>query len=160
MIAQVRNLLARSHTRGNALEKTRIGFVAVLIASFVVATTARAQNNQIDTADDTARFLAGMSLSANSPLAQLAQDPIAKQHAAYLDSAFGNVEKIQMSKIRVWASANLSAPKPVMFYMFGGPDFLYADAFFPNATTYVLQGLEPVGQIPDLLKMPRWSALQ
>jgi len=160
MIAQVRNLLARSHTRGNALEKTRIGFVAVLIASFVVATTARAQNNQIATADDTARFLAGMPLSANSPLAQLAQDPIAKQHAAYLDSAFGNLEKIQMSKIRVWVSANLSAPKPVMFYMFGGPDFLYADAFFPSATTYVLQGLEPVGQIPDLLKMPRWSALQ
>ena len=40
-----------------------------------------------------------------------------------------------------------------MFYMFSGPDFLYADAFFPDASTYVLAGLEPVGQIPDLLKM-------
>ncbi len=161
MIAQVRNRLAGPHMRGNTLEMmTRIGFVALLIASFVVATTARAQNNQSATADDTARFLAGMPLSANSPLAQLAQDMVAKQHAAHLDSAFGNVEKNQMSKIRAWASANLSAPKPIMFYMFGGPDFLYANAFFPNATTYVLQGLEPVGQIPDLLKMPRWSALQ
>jgi len=44
-----------------------------------------------------------------------------------------------------------------MFYMFSGPDFLYADAFFPEATTYVLAGLEPVGQIPDLPKIPRGS---
>jgi len=44
-----------------------------------------------------------------------------------------------------------------MFYMFSGPDFLYADAFFPEATTYVMAGLEPPGQIPDLQKMPRGS---
>jgi hypothetical protein len=44
-----------------------------------------------------------------------------------------------------------------MFYMFSGPDFLYADAFFPGASTYVLVGLEPVGQIPDLERMPRGS---
>jgi hypothetical protein len=37
-----------------------------------------------------------------------------------------------------------------MFYMFGGPDFLYANAFYPNAKTYVLAGLEPVGTVPDL----------
>jgi hypothetical protein len=44
-----------------------------------------------------------------------------------------------------------------MFYMFSGPDFLYANAFFPEATTYVLAGLERPGQIPDLQKMPRGS---
>jgi hypothetical protein len=37
-----------------------------------------------------------------------------------------------------------------MFYMFSGPDFLYANAFYPNAKTYVLAGLEPVGTVPDL----------
>jgi hypothetical protein len=37
-----------------------------------------------------------------------------------------------------------------MFYMFSGPDFLYANAFYPNAKTYVLAGLEPVGAVPDL----------
>ena len=89
---------------------------------------------------------------ANSPLVPLTQDPTAKQVAAYFDTAFDNLDKGQLSKIRAWSAANLSTPKPVMFYMFGGPDFLYADAFFPNATTYVLSGLEPVGQIPDLLK--------
>jgi hypothetical protein len=37
-----------------------------------------------------------------------------------------------------------------VFYMFSGPDFLYANAFYPNAKTYVLAGLEPVGTVPDL----------
>ena len=41
--------------------------------------------------------------------------------------------------------------------MFSGPDFLYANAFFPNATTYVMAGLEPTGPIPDLLRLPRGS---
>jgi hypothetical protein len=126
----------------------------------VLATSVRAQNSQIVSADDTARFLAGMQLSPNSPLAQIAQDPNIKQHAANFDTAFGNVEKNQLAKIRAWSAANLNAPKPVMFYMFGGPDFLYANAFFPNATTYVLSGLEPAGQIPDLMKLPRGSVVQ
>jgi hypothetical protein len=42
-----------------------------------------------------------------------------------------------------------------MFYMFSGPDFLYADAFYSKATTYVLSALEPVGAVPDLTKLPR-----
>ena len=37
-----------------------------------------------------------------------------------------------------------------MYYMFAGPDFLYANIFFPFANTYILAGLEPVGQVPDL----------
>ena len=42
-----------------------------------------------------------------------------------------------------------------MFYMFSGPDFLYANAFYPKATTYVLSALEPPGSVPDLTKVPR-----
>jgi hypothetical protein len=42
-----------------------------------------------------------------------------------------------------------------MFYMFSGPDFLYANAFYPKATTYVLSALEPPGSVPDLMKLPR-----
>jgi hypothetical protein len=134
-----------------------IKFFTVVAAALVLTTSVRAQSDQTVSADDTARFLAGMQVSSDSPLAQIAQDPYIKQHAAYFDTAFDKVEKNQLTKIRAWSAANLNAPKLVMFYMFGGPDFLYANAFFPNATTYVLSGLEPVGQIPDITKMPRWS---
>jgi hypothetical protein len=150
----------------NALGLRRSGFIAFVLFACAVATTSvsaqvpQAQAIPSASADDTARFFAGMPLPADSPLAQLAQDPTARQHAANLNRAFDNFEKLHLSKVRAWANANLTAPKPVMFYMFGGPDFLYADAFFPNATTYLLQGLEPVGSIPDLAKMPRWAAIQ
>jgi hypothetical protein len=34
--------------------------------------------------------------------------------------------------------------------MFSGPDFIYANALFPNARAYVLSGLEPVDEMPDI----------
>src|SRR4029078_1783753 len=36
-----------------------------------------------------------------------------------------------------------------------GPDFLYANAFYGNATTYVMAALEPPGTMPDLTRLPR-----
>ena len=75
-------------------------------------------------------------------------------HARYFDKAWAELAQRQLSKIKSWSVANVPARKPVLFYMFSGPDFLYADAFFEGASTYVLSGLEPVGQIPDLTALP------
>jgi hypothetical protein len=44
-----------------------------------------------------------------------------------------------------------------MFYFFSGPDFLYANAFYSKATTYVMAALEPPGAVPDLTKVSRGS---
>ena len=52
-----------------------------------------------------------------------------------------------LKTIRAWSDAHLAAPKPTMFYMFSGPDFIYADAFYSKATTYVLSALEPPGAV-------------
>jgi hypothetical protein len=132
------------------------GFVA-LVVSAVLLGEQRPGFAQSTSFDDTARFLAGMPPSAESALAPLTQDPAWQQHARYFNSAFGNVDKNQFSKVRAWSSAKLTTPHQVLFYFFSGPDFLYADAFFPNASTYVMAGLEPVGPIPDLLRLPRGS---
>ena len=105
------------------------------------------------TANDTARFLAGMPPSEQSPLATLTKDPAWQRHARFFDSAFGHLEERQLSKIRAWAGVNLAAPRPTMFYMFSGPDFLYADAFYSKAKTYVLSALEPVGVVSDLTRL-------
>ena len=82
------------------------------------------------TADDTAKFLAGMMPAADSPLTPLTRDPSWQRHAKFFDSAFAQLEQRQISKIRAWSETNLAAPRPTMFYMFSGPDFLYADAFY------------------------------
>ena len=96
-----------------------------------------------------------MAPSANSPLTPLTSDPSWQRHAKFFDNAFAQLEQRQLSKIRAWADVNLAAPRPTMFYMFSGPDFLYADAFYSKATTYVLSALEPAGSVPDLERLPR-----
>ena len=128
----------------------------VAVSAVMLLAGALAAANAADvTPDDTARFLAGMMPSADSPLVALTKDPAWQRHAKFFDSAFGQLEQRQMSKVRAWSDANLTAPKPTMFYMFSGPDFLYANAFYPKATTYVLSALEPPGAVPDLTKVPR-----
>jgi hypothetical protein len=127
---------------------------AIAAALFLVAVTP-ARSAETVTANDTARFLAGMPPSADSPLTPLTRDPAWQHHAKFFDAAFAQLEQRQLSKIRAWAGANLSAPRPTMFYMFSGPDFLYADAFYSKATTYVLSALEPPGSVPDLSRLPR-----
>jgi hypothetical protein len=125
---------------------------ALVIGVLLAATPARAAEPA--TADDSARFLAGMQPSAQSPLAALTKEAAWQRHARFFDTAFGQLDQRQISRVKAWSAANVSAPKPTMFYMFSGPDFLYADAFYPNATTYVLSALEPVGSVPDLTRLP------
>jgi hypothetical protein len=129
--------------------------IAAVVATLFLAAAAPAGAANTVTPDDTARFLAGMAPSADSPLTPLTDDPSWQRHAKFFDNAFGQLEQRQLSKIRAWADINLAAPRPTMFYMFSGPDFLYADAFYSKATTYVLSALEPVGSVPDLERLPR-----
>ncbi len=131
--------------------------MTALAASLILAATIDVRAADTATVDDTARFLAGMQPSANSPLTPLTRDPAWQHHAKFLDGAFAQLEARQLSKVRTWAETNLAAPKPTMFYMFSGPDFLYADAFYGKASTYVMAALEPPGTMPDLLRLPRGS---
>jgi hypothetical protein len=127
---------------------------ATLVVALVLTAAWPAYAAEV-TADDTAKFLAGMQPSADSPLMALTKDPSWQRHARFFDNAFGQLEQRQLSRIRAWSDTHLAAPKPTMFYMFSGPDFLYANAFYPKATTYVLSALEPPGQVPDLTRLPR-----
>jgi hypothetical protein len=129
--------------------------IAAIAALAVLAAVAPARAADTATPNDTARFLAGMQPSADSPLAPLTKNPSWQRHARFFDDTFGRLEQNQISKIRAWSDANLAAPRPTMFYMFSGPDFLYADAFYSKATTYVLSALESSGPVPDVLKLPR-----
>lgn len=107
-------------------------------------------------ADATAKFLAGLPLTGTA-LEDQGHDLVWAAHAAELDRAWRQVEQRQLSKIRDWAPQFLGDSYdddgPV-FYLFSGPDFLYANAFFPNASTYILCGIEPIGPLPDIRKIP------
>lgn len=107
---------------------------------------------------NTAKFLAGMKVDENSPLASHQKNQAWKNHAAFFDNVWGRLEKQQLSEIRQWANKELKSvnqSSEVIFYPFSGPDFLYSYSFFPQGRTYVLAGLEPVGSLPNIEKMSR-----
>ena len=107
--------------------------------------------------NDIARFLAGMPVPENSPLAPLTRDPAWQAHSAFFEGEFTKLYQRQLQKLHAWEVTNLpdvTQPTPVAFYMFSGPDFLYVDKFFPNASVYVLCGKESMGPPPDPLRIP------
>src|SRR6516165_9074804 len=129
--------------------------VFMLAASLAIVTAAGDARAQSASANDSAQWLAGMQPSPHSPLAPITKDRAWQQYASRLNAIFGKVEGGQLAHIRAWSRAKLMSPNPVLFYMFSGPDFLYANAFFPKASTYVMSGLEPTGPISDLTKLSR-----
>ena len=97
--------------------------------------------------NDVARFLAGMS-SRLRPDFQ--KTKTWETHRTQIDVRWDRAEG-RLAPIRSFRRAELAGlGQGHVFYPFGGPDFLYADAFFPNAGTYTLVGLEAIGNIPDL----------
>ena len=107
------------------------------------------------TADATAKFLAGLPVTG-TPLERYANASGCKTHALDLDRAWKQFDERQLAKIRAWAPQALGPAYQdtgPMYYMFSGPDFVYANAFFPNASTYILCGTEPVGAVPDITKI-------
>lgn len=102
--------------------------------------------------DHQARYLAGLMIDATE-LEPLAHEPAWQQHAVAFQQAWLDLEERQLSKIRLWMPNTLGFihedPSP-LFYTFSGPDFLYANAFFPQAESYILCGKEPVGSLPDV----------
>jgi len=110
--------------------------------------------------NDIARFLAGMPVPQDSPLAPLMRDPAWQEHSAFFEKEFSKLNLRELQKLHAWAETYLpetTQSVPVAFYMFSGPDFLYVDQFFPRASVYVLCGKESMGPPPDLLRIANLS---
>jgi hypothetical protein len=106
---------------------------------------------------DAARYLAGLPIADNSAIAPLTRSPGWQAHANAMNAAFATLDRRQLSNIRIWRSdflAPVTGGIKTCVYYFSGPDFLYADTFFPDCTTYILVGLESIDSIPDLLTVP------
>jgi hypothetical protein len=135
--------------------------IAAAVAGAAVAATLHgAAVAQGASPDDSARFLAGLPPSAGSPLMPLTRNPAWQRHAKWFDSNWDPLERRQLSRVRAWSERHMRNRQDTLYYMFSGPDFLYADAFFSQASNYLLSGLEPVGAVPrvterSILSLPR-----
>jgi hypothetical protein len=68
-----------------------------LVTFLLTLSAAPARSSEPITADDTARFLAGLPVSSKSPLAPFTSDPVWLWHARNLNSAFAREESAQLA---------------------------------------------------------------
>jgi hypothetical protein len=98
---------------------------------------------------DYALFIAGLK-GSQGPLVAQQGKPTWANYARGIDQSWGNFDKRRLTVMREWASRELSqAGCPTVFYPFSGPDFVNMFTLFPQARTYLMVSLEPVGEIPD-----------
>jgi len=98
-----------------------------------------------------AEFLAGIPLPRQSVLAPLQKSTEYREHQRQLQEQWAFCRRIRYEAMQQWGREHLTqdaASRGVLRYLFGGPDFLNAYAFFPDTRVMVLGGLEPVGDLP------------
>jgi hypothetical protein len=100
------------------------------------------------TLDEAARFLAGKGVAADSPLAEWARGGTYTDYAAQVTTGWARFAQPNLTELQRWGTQHLGASANLVFYPFSGPDLANALALFPDADTYVLFGLEPIGAIP------------
>jgi len=104
--------------------------------------------------DDAAAFIAGLA-TEDPVLKPLQEKEEWKKFAQAMDDNWATLTTERLNPMKEWADRELAeanAPKNVLFYPFGGPDFLTAFRFFPTADTYILLGLEFAGKLPEFEK--------
>jgi hypothetical protein len=127
-----------------------------LVASFcmvfcmVLAASTAAEASDLA---ETARFLAGKGVAADSRLAHHARSESYTDYAEQIRSGWKQFQQPNLERMRAWWKHHAPRKSSTVLYPFSGPDIGNALAFFPDADTYVLFGLEAPGAIPDLEAM-------
>jgi len=106
---------------------------------------------EIDTFTNSfAQFIAGIKTSKYS---EYQENEYFKKHITEVEKSWNKVKTENLDKISKWTVDNNitnTNDTLTLFYPFSGPDFLFANAFFPYCKNYILFGLENPGSIPDL----------
>lgn len=105
--------------------------------------------------NDTARMLAGLLPASADAFRDVRSSGIWQAHRSSLDDLWGDYEWRHERPVRRWAALHIRDLQGAgaVFYPFSGPDFLFANAFFPDAETVVLCGLEPAEPLPQLASL-------
>ena len=91
-------------------------------------------------------------------LAPYESRPVWTEFAKSFDHDWEKYDRMQLAPMRDWAVRELAQSIPsgsTVFYPFSGPDFTTPYTLFPNAGTYILIALEPIGDVPDFQAMSR-----
>lgn len=106
--------------------------------------------------NDLTRLLAGLEPDSGSTLATLEAMPTAQSHRQFFSNSWQVQEQKYVGPLGQWAAEALGEghkAKQQVFYPFSGADFMTIHTIYPNASRYVLFGLEPEGHVPDIRKL-------
>lgn len=107
--------------------------------------------------NDLARFLAGKQPQPNSTLATLENTPEAAEHRKFFAEKWQNKNQELYDKLLAFGQEEFPTEQAFtgnVLYPFSGPDIITALTVYPKASRYVLFGLEPEGDLPDISKLP------
>jgi hypothetical protein len=110
-------------------------------------------NARSDLLTDTAKLLAGISVSDRSELTLLQDTQLWSEHRYFFDRVWSQLEQQQLAPLGEWGQQELfpiEADNSTIFYPFSNANFLQVYSLFPDSREYVLIGLEPVGNVPNL----------
>ncbi|MEM9280697.1 MAG: hypothetical protein AAGA96_02630 [Verrucomicrobiota bacterium] len=137
---------------------------AFLLASLSVLLvfTVSAQDDAVDLAklNDAVAFLAGVELP-NEMDHPLASTSSWRSHVEQMDREFTSHEDRVLRPMAEWAASELvpdMTSGSTVRYLFSGPDIIHAFYMFPTADTYIMCGLEPIGETPDLSQLNSGNA--
>jgi hypothetical protein len=147
--------------RGVLLRTTSVGLGA---AGLLPCSGVRAASPEA-TADDSARLTSLATILAGRPSSFSAHQKFQsyaswRQHQEEAAFAWSQMKIRRVAPIIQWRDRQLSSEKisKALLYPFSGADFLNAYLFFPKNEQYVMFGLEPAGDAPDLGSMTEQQA--
>ncbi|MDA7921369.1 hypothetical protein N9B73_06395 [Verrucomicrobiales bacterium] len=114
----------------------------------------------LDRINDAVSFLAGTKLLHESDH-PLTNTNSWANHVKTLDAEFKSHRERVLTPMSEWSNKELTPELTIdstVRYMFSGPDILHAFHMFPSADTFILCGLEPVGEIPQLNELSAGNA--
>jgi hypothetical protein len=112
--------------------------------------SAAAAYSQSPTLNDTALFLAGKKLSADSPLKKETSKKYYRQYQREITAGWSNFQEKNLASMKTWwKSHGINHVEKNILYPFSGPDVMNVLMFYPDGDSYTLFGLEKPGLIPD-----------
>lgn len=101
--------------------------------------------------DDFANYIAGIQGEKDSGLKGLESTATWMSFQSAMDGVWKTTNE-KLPIIKDWSSAEINQGAGTLFYPFSGPDFLHADAFFPEHENIVMIALEPIGTFPSMVE--------
>jgi len=102
---------------------------------------------------EVARFFAALPQEDSSSIKSYDTLGVWIKHQEVFEKFYQNMAVPRFNEMRKFSDNELKEANDsiqTLFYPFSGPDFFHAHAFFPNAKTIIMMGLEKVGTVPKV----------